>query len=115
MKQPRNVVDAFIFQRRPVTFLNICRSLSELVGGDRASPVSLDSFFYFAISACQNRHSDWNKLTLGGSGCAPIRGKPRTADATMALRDEEGRKKKVPGTVAHRFEINTSARDLPET
>jgi hypothetical protein len=29
-------------------------------------------------------------LTLSGSECAPIRGKPRTADATMAQRDEEG-------------------------
>lgn len=90
MKQPRNVVDAFIFQRRPVALLNICRSLSELVGGDRASPVSLNSFFYFAISAYQNRFSDQNDLTLSGSECAPIRGKPRTADATMAQRDEEG-------------------------
>jgi hypothetical protein len=96
MKQPRDIVDTFIFHRRPVALLYICRSLSELVGGDRASPVSLDGFFYFAISACKNRYSDYNDLTLGGSRCAPIRGKPRTADATMALRDEEGRKKKIP-------------------
>ena len=52
MKQPGDIVNAFIFQRRPVALLNICRSLSELVGGDRASPVSLDGFFYFTISAC---------------------------------------------------------------
>jgi len=58
MKQPRDMVDAFIFHRRPVTLLYICRSLSELVGGDLASPISLDGFFYFAISACQNRYSD---------------------------------------------------------
>ena len=96
MKQPRNIVDTFIFHRCPVALLYICRSLSELVGGDRACPVSLDGFFYFAISACQNRYSDYNDLTLGGIRYAPIRGKPRTADATMALSDE-GRKKKIPG------------------
>jgi len=107
MKQPRDVVDAFIFQRRPVTLLNVCRSLSELVGGDRASPVSLDSFFYFAISTCQNRYSGQNDLTLGGSGCAPIRGKPRTADATMAQRDEESKGKKRSQGQLPSFEINT--------
>jgi hypothetical protein len=45
------MVDAFTLQRRPIALLNISSNLGELIGSDGASPVSLDSFFYFAISA----------------------------------------------------------------
>jgi hypothetical protein len=45
------MVDTFRLQRRPIILLNISRNLGELIGSDFASPVSFDSFFYFATSA----------------------------------------------------------------
>jgi hypothetical protein len=45
------MVDTFRLQRRPITLFNISRNLCELIGRDFASPVSFDSFFYFATGA----------------------------------------------------------------
>lgn len=86
---PGDQIDTTLLEAGPAGLLDIGSSLGELIGGELAAPVGLDSLFHLTVSTWYAKDMS-RSITAGhGEKNIPMRGKPRTLERTILRTDRD--------------------------